>query len=482
MCGQPNNNVEFCNYRYYVHANLRRLAAGQRSRSRSVKMSSTSLGNEGDADFELVAAEVGLRLTSASPPPIAANSLGVDNDRDAVMVWLNARAKNAHTRKAYLQEVRRFATFMACLRGHTLSQATAADLEAFRAWLAVPYLPDQGWPAGYVPFRSKEAGGLLGLAIGSRRRADTTIRGLFRFLHEGGYLPTNPFLRLGKLTGEEITIEELARRGVSPRQYARKLRQDAIREDNLAADKAFSFGLWRWLRAFLDAPDNTWEIPSADGESAQSVGAIAPWPPERRARLRCILLFSYAAASRRAELAEATMGAVVKSGARWVWKVVGKGRSAVDGPDRVTLDEDAIEALRHYRQTRGLGGYPDSSEYDVPLIAKLSPRRPRRVELKTGEGVSPGYLNSELRRFFGFAARFAGQVEPGWEGDLRNAASHWLRHTRGSHFALGHVSLARTAEQLRHKDPRTTSRYYVHMKDEERGEAVDAVSKLLKDG
>jgi integrase len=444
-------------------------------------MSKTRSVQDGEASFDLVAPDAGLRVDASLLAPNIANSLGVSNDRDAVLVWLNTRAKNAHTRKAYLQELRRFATFLACLRGASLAQATVADLEAFRAWLAVPHLPEQGWPAGYLPFRTDGAGKLLGLSIGSRRRADITVRGLYRFLHEGGYLPINPFLQLGKLTGEEISIDELSRLGMSPQQYARKLRQDAIREDNQAADKAFSFGLWRWLRAFLDAPENTWKIPAVDNEPEQGGDVLEPWPLERQARLRCILLFSYAAASRRAELAEATMSAVVKSGARWVWKVVGKGRTAAEGPDRVTLDEDAVEALRHYRRARGLDSYPDSSEYDIPLIAKLSPKRARRGELKTGEGVTPGYLNSELRRFFNFAAPFAARVEPHWEIDLRSAASHWLRHTRGSHFALGHVSLARTAEQLRHKDPRTTSRYYVHMKDEERGEAVDAVARLLKD-
>lgn len=442
-------------------------------------MSKNRLPQDGETRFELVVPDARLRVGSNVLAPNIGNSLGVSNDRDAVLVWLNTRAKNAHTRKAYLQELRRFATFLACLRGVSLAQATVADLEAFRAWLAVPYLPEQGWPEGYLPFREDAAGKPVGLSIGSRRRADITVRGLYRFLHEGGYLPTNPFLQLGKLTGEEISVEELSRLGMSPQQYARKLRQDAIREDNQAADKAFSFDLWRWLRAFLDAPENTWKIPLADNLPAPD--CIEPWSLERRARLRCILLFSYAAASRRAELADSTMSAVVKSGTRWVWKVVGKGRSATDGPDRVTLDEDAVEALRHYRQTRGLGSYPDSGEYDIPLIAKLSPKRKRRADLKTGEGVSPGYLNSELRRFFSFAAPFAAQMNPHWEVDLRNAASHWLRHTRGSHFALGHVSLARTAEQLRHKDPRTTSRYYVHMKDEERGEAVDAVARLLKD-
>jgi integrase len=36
-----------------------------------------------------------------------------------------------------------------------------------------------------------------------------------------------------------------------------------------------------------------------------------------------------------------------------------------------------------------------------------------------------------------------------------------------------------TAEHLRHKDPRTTSKYYVHLDDEARGGAIDSISRLL---
>lgn len=412
---------------------------------------------------------------------VRGNSLGANSDHEAVMIWLNTHAKNPHTRKAYLQELRRFAVFMAHLRGKSLAGATVADLEAFRGWLSAPYRPEHGWPVGFVPFRTDDSGQWQGLSLGSRRRADTSIRGLYGFLHAAGYLEANPFLQLGKLTGEEISQEELARRGLTVREYALQQRRQAIRDDSLGQDKAFSFELWRWLRSFLDAPENTWQISANTSDDTDGLAgrASSPWSVERRARLRCILLFSYAAASRRSELAEATMNAIVRSGTRWVWKVVGKGRSAADGPDRVTLDDDAMNALQEYRLARGLSSWPESGEFEVPVIAKLSPKRRRRAVLKTGDCVTAGYINLELRRFFEFAAVFAASVNPAWGHSLQQAASHWLRHTRGSHFALGHVSLARTAEQLRHKDPRTTSRYYVHMKDEERGEAVDAVSKLL---
>lgn len=419
----------------------------------------------------------------------AVNSLDAYNDHEAIITWLNAKAKNAQTRKAYLQEIRRFFAFMLYIRGKWISSATVGDLEAFRLWLAMPSLPAEGWPVSYMPFKgdkriSEGKNCLQGLALGSRQRADSTIRGFFRFIHEGGYLATNPWLRLGKLTGEEISEDELGNRKLSAESYARERRQAIIDADNRNADKAFSFELWRWLRAFLDASENTWQI-SADRAVDELTTKIPPqpWSLERQARLRCILLFSYAAASRRAELSETTMSAIVQSRKRWVWKVIGKGRTAAGGPDRVTLDEDALQALMRYRVTRGLAAYPEGGERGVPLIAKLTPKKICGSRtLKTGRGVTAGYLNSELQRFFNYAARFAATIEPSWAAQLRRAASHWLRHTRGTHFALGQVSLARTAEQLRHKDPRTTGKYYVHLKDEERGEAVDAISALLKQG
>ncbi len=417
-----------------------------------------------------------------------ANALGVSSDHEAAVVWLNTRARNTHTRKAYLQELRRFMAFMLYLRSKPVSSASVGDLEAFRVWLAAPYLPEEGWPAGFMPFKLDRAAadgqgpGLRGLSIGSRRRADTTIRSFFRFLHEGGYLGTNPCMKLGKLTGEEISQDELEKRQLSPALYARQRRQEAIALDNQDQGKAFPIALWRWLRNFLDAGENTWQIPDSPRRAGEppTSGPVKCWPLERRERLRCILLFSYAAASRRAELAETMMNAIVPSGQRWIWKVIGKGRTATDGPDRVTLDTQALDALIRYRLARGLPGHPSPDEGQTPLIAKLTPKRVRRDRaLKTGEGVTAGYLNSELQRFFSYAASFAEGHNPQWAIILRQAASHWLRHTRGSHFALGNVSLAMTAEHLRHKDPRTTSKYYVHLDDEARGGAIDSISRLL---
>jgi hypothetical protein len=110
--------------------------------------------------------------------------------------------------------------------------------------------------------------------------------------------------------------------------------------------------------------------------------------------------------------------------------------------------------------------------------------RPDRA-LKTGDGVTAGYLNTELQRFFSYAAPFAARQNPDWAPILRQAASHWLRHTRGSHFALGQVSLAMTAEHLRHKDPRTTSKYYVPRRRPWRSDRLDlqaARRKLSRPG
>jgi integrase len=415
------------------------------------------------------------------------NSLGAQNDLEAILVWLSTKAKNSHTRRAYLLEIKRFLAFMVWIRGRAISSATDGDLEAFRVWLGTPQLPESGWPANFVPFKSLEmppGSGrwvLQGLAVGSRQRADSTVKGLFKYLHEGGYLAVNPYLRLGKLTGEEVSLDVLKMLNLTPEAHTSQRRQEAIARDNARADKAFSVDLWKWLTNFLDAPENDWRIPDLGDTGPQQDSSPLPrWPLERQERLRCILLFGYASAGRRAELAETTMNAIVRSGNRWVWKVVGKGRKAVDTPDRVTMNDAAMQALLRYRIARGLSAYPDSSEKDVPLIAKLTPKRLRKDrQLKTGLGVTADHLNKELQRYFQYAASFAGKVNPAWEAHLLGAASHALRHTRGTHFALANIPIATTADQLRHKDPRTTANYYVHIKDEERAQSVDAVDRHL---
>lgn len=84
-------------------------------------------------------------VRGAQRAALSVNVLGADNDHEAIVVWLNTRAKNGHTRKAYLQELRRFMAFMLYIRGRPLSSASVGDLEAFRVWLAVPYLPSEGY-------------------------------------------------------------------------------------------------------------------------------------------------------------------------------------------------------------------------------------------------------------------------------------------------------------------------------------------------
>jgi hypothetical protein len=70
-------------------------------------------------------------------------------------------------------------------------------------------------------------------------------------------------MKLGKLTGEEISHDELEKLQLSPERYARQRRQEAIALDNQDQGKAFSIALWRWLRSFLDSDENTWQIPDS---------------------------------------------------------------------------------------------------------------------------------------------------------------------------------------------------------------------------
>jgi integrase len=320
-----------------------------------------------------------------------------------------------------------------------------------------------------------------GLSLSSRKRADNTIKGMYRYLHGAGYLAQNPAFLLSGLTGAEVSQDDLERIGVSPERYVRRLKQQAIANDNRAESKALSADLWVWLCEFLDASENTWRIPEIPSSPLPSTANPA-WKLERRERLRCIMLFGHASASRRSELTDSMMSSVVLSDRRWVWKVLGKGRNPSESPDRVVLTKTAINALGRYRLVRGLPEFPSAAEESEPLIAKLTPVRPRQHgigSLKTGRGVTAGYLNTELQRFLSFAAGFVPEGRERWAVQLRTAASHSLRHTCGTHYALAGLSMDDAAKHLRHKDPRTTAKHYTHLTDDERGQSVDAMERLL---
>ena len=98
--------------------------------------------------------------TNQLPPLVPATGSQADSDEDLIDLWLLARSEN--TRQAYGADIRRFQAFAA----KPLSSVTLRDLQSF-------------------------INQLEGLAESSRARVTSSIKSLFSFAHNVGYVRFN---------------------------------------------------------------------------------------------------------------------------------------------------------------------------------------------------------------------------------------------------------------------------------------------------
>ncbi|XQW86902.1 tyrosine-type recombinase/integrase [Thalassotalea piscium] len=141
----------------------------------------------------------------------------------------------------------------------------------------------------------------------------------------------------------------------------------------------------------------------------------------------------------------------------WWLKVYGKGRKLRD----ITVPDDFIPFLMRYRQSRGLSRLPTSSENNV-LVEKIR-----------GQG---GMTTRHLRRLVQESFDHAYQSMKQSEGEekalkLKEASTHWLRHTGASMEIERGRALKDLSEDLGHSSMATTDTIYVQTENKKRAES-----------
>jgi integrase len=133
----------------------------------------------------------------------------------------------------------------------------------------------------------------------------------------------------------------------------------------------------------------------------------------------------------------------------------------------VPISPDIMVAVNGHLQDRGLKavGYITA---DTPIIGKL------RGEAKAV--ISASGLYQTLKGFFQEAAEALAPDDPLAAERLRQASTHWLRHTHGSHAVANGVPLAIVRDNLGHSNIATTS-IYVHTDRDERYQAMLGLGK-----
>lgn len=377
----------------------------------------TPIQTTGIVPFEAFAAPVGLSGTTGSNRYPGRPRIDALNDYHAIQVWLEVKAGNAHTLRAYRKEAERLLLWAIIERGKALSDLSIEDCAKYRDWISMlgrtiaaewPFrVPQVEWigkrgvarfSAAWRPFDGP-------ISDTSVRQAITVVASLFEWLVRVQYCGFNPWDAVNK----------------SPAQPA----GDSV---DTELTRVFSQSQWRHL---------------IDCINSRALGAHTH-------RLRFVLPFAQATGLRLSELVDAKVGRLYTMplqdtlGVRWMLKVIGKGGRwrAVPIPDRI------VALLSDYLVYRDLYPDPLRNAPETPLIARL----------RSNDAISPSGLYKVLRDAFrGVADDLRAEGREQEAKSFDRATVHWLRHTCGSHLGsagvpanlvqklLGHASLATTS-------------------------------------
>jgi len=336
--------------------------------------------------------------------PLERCKVAAANDYEAIQAWLRLRVHGTHTWRAYRKEAERFLLWAVMERRKALSSLDGDDCVAYRDFLAAPG-PDwvgarnaQRWSEAWRPFEGA-------LSVRSQATAMTIVRSLCEWLVRRHYLDSNPW--------DDVPA-----------------RPDAPSMPQL---RALSQKQWALVQEWI-------------------AGELATAPSPALHRLKFILDFAYMTGMRLAELAAAKLAWLRHEqldDGEWAWSIMVLGKR--NKWREVPLPDPAVEALRASLVMRNRDPDPLANDPETPLISKLSLEAP----------LSAARIYEILVAGFERCATHIWRRDPRAAERIREASTHWLRHTYGSHSAargvpqdvlqanLGHESLATTSIYVR---------------------------------
>ncbi len=339
------------------------------------------------------------------------------SDEDAALTWLSEFSTRPATLRSYRKEVERFLMWLHNRNQH-LDDVKRQDVLDYQRFLANPY-PAERWIGPAVGRSKPEWKPFTGpLSASSIHHSITILGSFYGYLNQAGVLGGNPFRLLRKPSRQKI--EEVER-------YFDEAGWQAI------------------LQALRQLPANS------EGELAQ------------RERSRWVISLLYFSGARRSEACNAVMGDFFESRQRWWWRVEGK-----TGIADIPVNDALLAALRRYRLHLGLTPLPEHRE-STPLICAIS--KPGSVLRPIGDKA----LYLITREIFQRAADNCSDAA--CREKLRQASTHWLRHTAASHQLQAGIDLLQVSQNLRHRSIQTTRRY-LHSEQDERHDALQKLGQL----
>ncbi len=344
--------------------------------------------------------------------PLDRCKLQAVSDYGAILAWLKLYEARPHTWRAYRREAERYLLWAIMARGKAMSSLLVEDCAAYQVWLAQPQPIAQWigpraaerWSPRWRPFSG-------GLSDASRKTALTILRALCEWLTRQHYLDSNPWDGLPRLNTARIRIK---------------------------TDHSFSQAHWRFLL------ETARRLPA--GISSR--------------RTNFTLRFAYATGLRLSELVAARIAHLEyveldqETGPVWMLHVLGKGNIARDVPVPTAL----MTELAAYLAARGLSEHPARCPPDTPLIARDAAWEKKHQQAPDG-AMGASALYKLLKRFFLEAADALEPEDAAGAIRLRQASTHWLRHTHGSHAVADDVPLEVVRNNLGHASLNTTTIY-----------------------
>uniref|UniRef100_UPI00356ADFBC tyrosine-type recombinase/integrase n=1 Tax=Polaromonas sp. TaxID=1869339 RepID=UPI00356ADFBC len=236
------------------------------------------------------------------------------------------------------------------------------------------------------------------LSTRSVRQAITIVVSMFHWLQASGYIAQNPWLLVNQKIGDD-------------------------RQERVLQSKALSEVATRQVITFCQG-----KLPEPAAQ-----------------RMLFIVQFVTSVGLRSAELLTAKLSDVQHEEEGWVMQVHGKGsKNRI-----VALPPAALHALNTYLQARGLGDITCAAP-QAPILASL---------LDPMQGVGYQALYQHVKSWLGKAIDVA-ELPSSERLRLRQASTHWLRHTFGTRAIAKEVPLDVIQAQMGHASIQTTTAIY----------------------
>jgi len=341
--------------------------------------------------------------------------ISADDDLSAIQSWLSEYRESDQTYRSYQKEVERLLLWSLLELNKPISSLNRDDFIAYEQFIADPQ-PTEKWCGQRYSRKSPKWRPFQGpLKPQSQRQALVIIQSLMSYLVAAGYLSANPLAlrrrQLPKANKDDKTIERYL--------------------DNK---------LWEFLYNYVMQ-----QTPDTAREQAH------------HERDRYLISMLYLLTPRVSEIASHTMGSIREREGKWWWHVKGKGNAT----RRVPVNQVMMSALTRYRESHGLTPKPIQDDM-TPLV----------MSINGNSSITANMIYRVVKKILTNAAENIEKTEPSKAEKLRQASTHWFRHTGLTHQLNSGIDLRHVNKNARHAKLETTG-IYLHAEDNDWHEAME---------